>query len=59
MTFDDWYETYERDGGELMLYNTIDLQAAFEAGRGSVKQSEALGISDVPETGFGDMGERK
>lgn len=33
MAFDEWYETYERDGGELMLYNAIDLQAAWEAGR--------------------------
>ncbi len=33
MTFDDWYEQYEWDGGELMLFNTIDLAAAFEAGR--------------------------
>lgn len=32
MTFDDWYETYERDGGELMLFNTIDLEAAYQAG---------------------------
>ncbi len=30
--FAEWYETYERDGGELMLYNTIDLEAAFKAG---------------------------
>lgn len=33
--FDDWYEQYQRDGGELMLFNTIDLEAAFEAGRKS------------------------
>ena len=32
MTFNDWYEQYERDGGELMLFNTIDLRAAFMAG---------------------------
>jgi hypothetical protein len=32
MTFGDWFEDYERDGGELMLYNAIDLEAAFDAG---------------------------
>lgn len=32
MSFDDWYENYERDGGELMLFNTIDLEAAYQAG---------------------------
>lgn len=32
MTFNQWFEQYERDGGELMLYNTIDLEAAFNAG---------------------------
>jgi hypothetical protein len=32
MNFEQWYETYECDGGELMLYNTIDLQAAYNAG---------------------------
>lgn len=31
-SFEQWYEEYERDGGELMLYNTIDLEAAFNAG---------------------------
>ena len=31
-SFDDWFENYERDGGELMLYNTIDLEAAYRAG---------------------------
>lgn len=31
-SFDAWYETYERDGGELLLFNTIDLEAAFAAG---------------------------
>lgn len=30
--FEEWFETFDRDGGELMLYNTIDLEAAFEAG---------------------------
>lgn len=30
-TFHDWFDTYERDGGELMLYNSIDLQAAWDA----------------------------
>ena len=30
--FDNWFETYDRDGGELMLYNTIDLEAAYKAG---------------------------
>ena len=29
--FDKWYETYERDGGELLLFNTIDLKAAWKA----------------------------
>ena len=32
MTFDDWYEQYEHDGNELLLFNTIDLDAAFCAG---------------------------
>lgn len=30
--FDDWYETYERDGGELLLFNSLDMEAAFRAG---------------------------
>ena len=29
--FDNWYETYDRDGGELMLFNTIDLEATWKA----------------------------
>jgi hypothetical protein len=33
MTFDDWYEQYEYDGEELVLFNTIDLANAFEAGK--------------------------
>jgi hypothetical protein len=33
MTFDEWYETFQRDGGELTLFNTIDLESAFVAGR--------------------------
>lgn len=33
--FDDWFDEYERDGGDLLLYNTIDLRAAFEAGKAS------------------------
>ncbi len=32
MTFNQWFEQYKRDGGELMLYNTIDLESAFNAG---------------------------
>lgn len=36
MSFEEWYETYERDGGELMLFNTIDLEAAYTAGALSV-----------------------
>jgi hypothetical protein len=31
-TFDEWFENYVRDGGEMMLYNTIDLEAAYNAG---------------------------
>ena len=31
-SFDSWYEGYERDGCELMLFNTIDLEAAYKAG---------------------------
>jgi hypothetical protein len=29
--FNAWFDKYERDGGELMLYNTIDLEAAWDA----------------------------
>jgi hypothetical protein len=29
--FEKWYDIYERDGGELMLFNTIDLEAAWQA----------------------------
>lgn len=32
VTFNDWYETYERDGGEMMLFNAIDLEAAYNTG---------------------------
>lgn len=31
MTFEEWYETYDRDGGELMLFNTMDLEAAWNS----------------------------
>ena len=30
--FEEWFETFDPDGGELMLYNTIDLEAAYLAG---------------------------
>lgn len=30
--FHEWYETYERDGGELMVFNSLDLEQAFKAG---------------------------
>lgn len=30
-TFDDWYDTFESDGGELLCYNSIDLQSAWDA----------------------------
>ena len=30
--FEDWFDTFERDGGELLLYNTVDLYDAFLAG---------------------------
>lgn len=35
--FDNWYDTFERDGGELLLFNTpifmkLDLQEAFKEG---------------------------
>jgi len=33
MTFQDWYEQYDYDGEELVLFNTIDLANAFEAGK--------------------------
>lgn len=36
--FEEWFETYERDGGELMLYNTIDLEAAFLAGAAAMRE---------------------
>lgn len=29
--FEDWFDTFQRDGGELMLYNTLDLEAAWNA----------------------------
>ena len=31
-TFDEWYEDYEGNGEELLLFNTIDLQSAFKEG---------------------------
>ena len=48
MAFDDWYETYERDGGELMLYNTIDLEMAYGAGQraGYLEGMEAADTKD-------------
>ena len=33
MTFDDWYETYEPNGAELLIFNTTDLAAAYAAGQ--------------------------
>jgi hypothetical protein len=29
--FESWFDTYQRDGGELMLFNTLDLEAAWKA----------------------------
>jgi hypothetical protein len=41
MSFDEWYEKYERDGGELMLFNANDLREAWIAGHteGVIEQS--------------------
>ena len=39
--FDKWFDIYERNGGELMLYNSIDLEAAFLAGQKA--EREAIG----------------
>ena len=44
--FEEWYETFERDGGELMLYNTIDLEAAFLAGAAAMREK----CAEVAET---------
>lgn len=30
--FDEWYEDYEGNGEELLLFNTIDLQSAYREG---------------------------
>ncbi len=50
--FAEWYETYERDGGELMLYNTIDLEAAFKAGMlRAAEIADAHTCSDCIESG--------
>lgn len=56
MTFEDWYETYERDGGELMLYNTIDLESAYQAGYKAAKKQAGnvvlmFACSDHPRCG--------
>lgn len=40
--FEKWYETYDRDGGELMLFNTIDLEAAFLAALAIRRKAEKL-----------------
>ena len=50
MTFDDWYDTYERDGGELMLYNAMDMRAAFMAG------ADTATINTIPIKGAATMG---
>lgn len=36
--FEEWFETFDRDGGELMLYNTIDLEAAYLAGAAAMRE---------------------
>lgn len=36
--FEEWFETFDRDGGELMLYNTIDLEAAYLAGATAMRE---------------------
>ena len=41
MSFEEWYETYDCDGGELMLYNTIDLEAAYLAGAATMREKAA------------------
>lgn len=41
MNFENWYDTYERDGGELMLYNAIDLEAAYKAGYEAMREGSA------------------
>ena len=49
--FEEWFETYERDGGELMLYNTIDLEAAYLAGAKAALE-KAAGVADNEANGF-------
>jgi hypothetical protein len=46
--FEKWYDKYERDGGELLLFNTIDLKSAYFAGREGMKSDclEAVKNSD-------------
>ena len=52
MTFNDWYETYDRDSGELMLFNTIDLEAAYTAGmEHSEKQLRTLSTAILSDHG--------
>ena len=45
--FEEWYETFERDGGELMLYNTIDLEAAFLAGAAAMRERCAEVVDEM------------
>ena len=44
-SFDDWFDTYQRDGGELMLFNTQDLEAAYLSGC-DIKDAEIVKLRD-------------
>ena len=48
--FEEWYETYERDGGELMLFNTLDLEAAYEAGLAEGRRMSAEIAENIYKT---------
>ena len=47
--FEEWYETYDRDGGELMLFNTIDLEAAWNA---AVENVKAISLRAMFDEGY-------
>lgn len=52
--FDKWYETYERDGGELLLFNTLDLKASWGASRINLIQ-EVIELIDGLEGSWADL----
>lgn len=54
--FETWYETYERDGGELMIYNTIDLEMAYGAGQKAGFREASDKAATLPQRAMFDAG---